>query len=91
MINNTTNKIALILQTIPFVSFITAKWHVQDPRHSPVKASHSYASLSRSRQSLSLVRSIQQDLSPPLLPFLSQQNQISYFLRVMKRPWASLS
>lgn len=90
MIKNTTNKIALILQTIPFVSFITAKWHVQDTRHSPVRPSLSYASLPRSRQSLSLVGSIQQDLSPPL-PFSSQQNQISYFLRVMKRPWASLS
>lgn len=38
--NNTTNKIVLILQNVPIFFFISAKWHAQDTQRSLVKPSH---------------------------------------------------
>ena len=48
MMNNTTNNIALILQTAPFVFFIAVNWNVQNARRSPVRPSLSSTSLASS-------------------------------------------
>ena len=68
MMNNTTNKITLILQTAQFVFFMTVNWKVHNTRHSAVKPSLSSTSLARSTVFESCwictTRSIS---SPPLL------------------------
>lgn len=46
--NNTTNNIALTLQTAPFVFLIAVNWNVQNARRAPVRPSLSYPSLARS-------------------------------------------
>ena len=79
MMNNTTNNIALILQTAPFVFFIAVNWNVQNARRSPVRPSLSSTSLASSTVFESCwiytARSIS---SPPLLKPITPDQLLSW-------------